>query len=70
MNCHFQLDAGFLEQPRKLPTEVVFEFEVTSEVGIDHFASTLRSRMRFCHIVLQVKEELFRRVIFVKDFVC
>ena len=43
---------------------------VTSEVGIDHFANILRSQMRFCNIVLQAKEELFRRVIFVNDFVC
>ena len=30
---------------------------------------TFALRCVFCHIVLQAKEELFRRVIFVKDFV-
>ena len=45
----------------------LYPFEiVTSEVGIDHFAKLLRSQMHFCHIVIQAKEELFRRVIFVK----
>ena len=49
----------------------MYAFEIVmSEVSIDHFANILRFQMHFCHNVLQAKEELVRRVIFVKDFVC
>jgi len=49
----------------------LYPFEiVTSEICTDHFAIILRSQMLSRHIVLNAKEDLLRRVVFVKDFVC
>ncbi len=67
MKCHFKLDAGFLEQPPCAHGSCILL--KLSRVKFA-FANILRSQMRSRHIVLEAKEELFRRVIFVKEFLC